>query len=249
LSPARSLLSLLLGLLFLWPAMAAGQDGPRVHVINDAKQLEALRGLKHVEGDLRISNLDDLGALGRLVSVGGSLVIAHSGLEDLRAFRNLKSVGGDVFLDAGTIKSLEGIGRLETVGGELEILGSKRFLASSVSGFRKLESVGGDLAIGACKLRGKKVWTVGPFPALVRVGGSLRIANICGNRRRSRRLRVRGFSKLESVGGDVLFRYARQIAPFPSLKEVKGVVEFSGDSVFDQGKIIPSLKRGGGDER
>ncbi len=207
----------------------------------DKKQLEVLRGLKSIKGDLKLNYIDDLGALRKMTRIEGSLSIENANVQDLRPLSKLRTVGGTLYIDVERVRSLNGLQRLETVGGDLKICGSKRFPGKTIDVFRALRSVGGSLEITGCKPRGAG-WVIGPFPKLTSIGGDLTISHYCGGRRRAPSLKIGGFPKLESVGGSIFLRFVHKAKPFPRLTQVGGPVRIDESPNLIWDKTFPRLK-------
>lgn len=90
-----------------------------VYAATDA-DLEALRGVSVIDGDLRlgmeVTNLEPLGCLTR---VNGSIRFDETGVTDLHGLENLAEVGADIVFDAGSLESVAGLEGLQKIGGKL----------------------------------------------------------------------------------------------------------------------------------
>lgn len=89
----------------------------------DAEGMAALESLRCVDGDLylfEIRNLSNLSALSNLHSVGGNLIISRNDvLVDLDALNRLHWVGGDLVIEGNDdLSGLDGITEIRNLGGD-----------------------------------------------------------------------------------------------------------------------------------
>ena len=142
-----------------------------------------------VEGHYKITNNEEMQALGACTTVAGDLVVSVPGAQGLVGLERLTAVNGDlVILDNDALVNLAGLGAIASVRGKM-IVASNRALPS-LEGMRSLMSVGGDLdvednqSLESLSLR-----------RLTKIGGRLRVKS------NSTLASLDGLNNLKTVGG------------------------------------------------
>lgn len=199
-----------------WPLEAL--DGLRVEAAPVPLELEALAGLRRVEGDVRIARLNrDALGLDALEEVGGDLRLTGVRADTEASLAQLVRVGGTLAL-AWTADTSTQLPRLEEAGGlELRLTNNRR-LPFSWTGFGSLRAVHGDLSLHSTKLD-----AVAGFDVLDDVAGDLRLsadASPTGG------WLLSGMPALRAVGGDLATQRLSTSAPlFTALEVVEGTLE------------------------
>ena len=112
--------------------------------------LDSLRGLTQIEGNLVISSntsLTSLSGLEDLTQIEGALFIGvNDSLSSLSGLDALTTIGGNIDIDSNpSLTSLRGLNTLTTINGILEITSNASL--TSLSGLEMLNSIGGRLSI------------------------------------------------------------------------------------------------------
>ncbi len=132
------------GVSFAGPSADRIFYGNKVFLFSEHSLREFANGrYSSVEGDLiiTVNTVESFSVLeGRLVEIGGSLIIKSGSLKSLKGLDNLKHIGGDFVVSAPGITSLEGLSSLESIGGRM-VLDSCSSLKSFV-GLERLMSLG-----------------------------------------------------------------------------------------------------------
>jgi hypothetical protein len=149
------------------------------------RSIAALGALQVVGKDLAIDlalPLPALDGFGALRAVGADLAFhsdsgqytPHEAI-DVSGFGTLASIGGTLAFDAidGLVRT-SGFGALTVIGGGITVNGATEL--ASLSGFPRLTCLGNSLTVIQSYLEeNTALQSIGPFPSLDRIGGSVRI--------------------------------------------------------------------------
>lgn len=175
-------------------------------------------------GTLAISdNVTSLRALNKLTSIDGSLTIhgtkklaSLAGLDKLERVTGSISIGGPK-RGVPKLRNVDGLDKLVEIGGSLDVGGGYIFIPGKsmlapiddVTGLRSLRRVNGDV----------RLFDVNAFRglnALVEIGGTLTVSH-------SDMANLRGFAKLERIGGRVVIQANKKLKRISGLASVKTI--------------------------
>lgn len=127
--------------------------------------------------------LPDLDGFGSLVAVGGNLAFHSSAFQptpapspkDVSGFGSLATVGGNLLFEAvDDLARTTGFGSLTTIGGSVVVNGATNL--TSLGGFPRLSCIGKNFSVIVSYLEeNTALESIGPFPSLQLVGGSVHI--------------------------------------------------------------------------
>ena len=163
--------------------------------------IESLRNLVSVEGNLDLRSCENLQSLGNLEYVGGNLYLRYTKIETLG---NLVRVEGD--LNSAFCQNLESLGNLEYVGDGLDL-----FDCENLKSLGNLVRVGGYLGLYNCK-------NLKSLANLNYVGDSLDLM-LCQN--------LESLGNLEYVGGFLNLRRTPLSEKYTE-EEIRNMVEVDG---------------------
>jgi hypothetical protein len=203
------------------------------------------------QGDVIATTDGELAVLANATCLAGSLTITQD-VTSLRALGKLTAIEGS--LEVSTTKkltSLAGLDRLARIGGSLDIGGPKRGvpLLRNIDGLGKLVEIGGDLSLrGGWIFRPGKsmvaaIDDVTGLRALARVKGSVLLHDVNAFRGLNALVEIgggltiensalsdlRGFARLERIGGHVVIQGNAKLRRISGLARVK---RFDGDVVI-----------------
>jgi uncharacterized repeat protein (TIGR01451 family) len=207
----------------------------------DISNLDGLRALAQIKGELSIQNcpeLKDLDGLNNLVTTGTFYLSANHNMKSLQGLDKLKMVEGD--LDIAFNDALETIGsfnRLNVVAGNLSIRSNG--MLRDLAGFSSLESIGQILNISANR-------------SLVQLNGLGQLTEadsiyLVGNAKLSQ---LNGFHRLKTVGKSFRIQDNHALTSLSELDSLQAVgrsfIIASNTSLTDLG-LLRSLATVGGD--
>jgi hypothetical protein len=165
--------------------LSIARSGSLVATNDSLRNLAALAALEVVGKDLILDlrgPLPDLDGFNALVAVGGDLAF-HSWSEpasspkptDVSGFGALGTIGGNLLFEAvGELVGVTGFGALTAIGGGITVNGATDLV--SLAGFPRLSCIGKSFSVFPSYLEeNTALRSIGPFPSLDRIGGSVRV--------------------------------------------------------------------------